>query len=111
MKISRLLLLSGAATGLLLLGKSLFNIKPLNPHVTDDDSAELEEYQIRELAQQIWESEGKPEGQAPRHWAMATELLRANGRGIGDSMKNHAGSQTPGNPSTTYSYIDKQDVH
>lgn len=29
---------------------------------------------IRKFAHQIWESEGKPEGQAERHWQMACKL-------------------------------------
>ena len=32
---------------------------------------------IREFAYQIWESEGKPEGQEPRHWEMARKLAEA----------------------------------
>ena len=32
---------------------------------------------IREFAYQIWESEGKPEGQETRHWEMARKLAEA----------------------------------
>lgn len=32
---------------------------------------------IRELAREIWEAEGRPDGQAPRHWAMAERLVDA----------------------------------
>ncbi|MGF6170395.1 MULTISPECIES: DUF2934 domain-containing protein [Pseudomonas fluorescens group] len=32
---------------------------------------------IREFAYQIWESEGKPEGQEERHWEMARKLAEA----------------------------------
>ena len=32
---------------------------------------------IREFAYQIWESEGKPEGQEARHWEMALKLAQA----------------------------------
>ncbi|WP_095109870.1 DUF2934 domain-containing protein [Pseudomonas sp. Irchel 3E20] len=32
---------------------------------------------IREFAYQIWESEGKPEGQDSRHWEMARKLAEA----------------------------------
>ncbi|WP_448090400.1 DUF2934 domain-containing protein [Pseudomonas azerbaijanoccidentalis] len=32
---------------------------------------------IREFAYQIWESEGKPEGQESRHWEMARKLAEA----------------------------------
>ncbi|UCJ15974.1 DUF2934 domain-containing protein [Pseudomonas sp. MM211] len=35
------------------------------------------EERIREFAYQIWESEGKPSGQAKRHWEMATKLADA----------------------------------
>lgn len=34
----------------------------------------LQENKIRELAYQIWESEGKPNGRATRHWELACEL-------------------------------------
>lgn len=34
----------------------------------------LPEQQIRELAYQIWESEGKPHGQEVRHWDIACKL-------------------------------------
>lgn len=37
----------------------------------------LDEQRIRELAYQIWESEGCPEGGAQRHWQMARKLLEA----------------------------------
>ncbi|MDV3468602.1 DUF2934 domain-containing protein [Stenotrophomonas sp. C3(2023)] len=30
-----------------------------------------------ELAHQIWEAEGKPEGQQQRHWLMAERLVKA----------------------------------
>ncbi|MGO0702118.1 DUF2934 domain-containing protein, partial [Pseudomonas paraeruginosa] len=36
-----------------------------------------DEKRIREFAYQIWESEGRPEGQAERHWAMARQLAEA----------------------------------
>lgn len=32
---------------------------------------------IREFAYQIWESEGKPEGQEARHWEMARKLAES----------------------------------
>jgi hypothetical protein len=37
----------------------------------------VEEKRIREFAYQIWESEGKPEGQESRHWDMARKLAEA----------------------------------
>ena len=36
-----------------------------------------EDKRIRELAHQIWESEGKPHGQDTRHWEMARKLAEA----------------------------------
>jgi len=36
-----------------------------------------EDKRIREFAYQIWESEGKPEGQDARHWEMARKLAEA----------------------------------
>lgn len=33
-----------------------------------------EEHRIREFAYQIWESEGRPQGQHERHWEMARKL-------------------------------------
>lgn len=32
------------------------------------------EHVVRKFAHQIWESEGKPDGQAERHWEMACKL-------------------------------------
>lgn len=34
-----------------------------------------DEKRIREFAYEIWEAEGKPEGQEARHWEMARKLL------------------------------------
>jgi hypothetical protein len=34
----------------------------------------IHENKIRELAYQIWESEGKPAGEEARHWRLACEL-------------------------------------
>ena len=36
-----------------------------------------DEKRIREFAYQIWESEGRPEGQEGRHWEMACKLAEA----------------------------------
>jgi len=36
-----------------------------------------EDKRIRELAHQIWESEGKPHGEDTRHWEMARKLAEA----------------------------------
>lgn len=37
----------------------------------------LNDQRIREFAYQIWESEGKPQGQDLRHWDMAYQLVMA----------------------------------
>ncbi|MDO8345844.1 MAG: DUF2934 domain-containing protein [Cellvibrio sp.] len=36
----------------------------------------VNEYRIRDLAYQIWEVEGRPEGEEKRHWRLATELMK-----------------------------------
>jgi DUF2934 family protein len=36
------------------------------------------ERRIAELAHRIWEAEGRPDGQAQRHWAMAERLIEAS---------------------------------
>lgn len=41
---------------------------------------------IRSLAHQLWESEGKPEGQAERHWKLAARLI--------SGQKDHQQDQT-----------------
>jgi hypothetical protein len=38
----------------------------------------LNENRIRDLAYQIWESEGRPHGQAARHWDIACKLSADN---------------------------------
>ncbi len=35
---------------------------------------------LRQLAQEIWEAEGRPDGHAARHWAMAERLVDAEER-------------------------------
>jgi len=37
----------------------------------------IHENKIRELAYQIWESEGRPQGRAVRHWELACELAES----------------------------------
>jgi Protein of unknown function (DUF2934) len=38
---------------------------------------EQRDARIRQLASEIWEAEGRPDGQELRHWAMAERLLAA----------------------------------
>ena len=59
---------------------------------------------IREFAYQIWESEGKPEGQEERHWEMARKLADAEAQAKalapGKSSKT-TGSKSLGAKSST----------
>lgn len=48
------------------------------------------EQRIREFAYQIWESEGRPQGQDARHWEMACKLAEAES----STSKGPAKSQT-----------------
>jgi uncharacterized low-complexity protein len=49
---------------------------------------------IREFAYQIWESEGKPEGQEARHWEMARKLAEA------EALAPKKPAKAPANKST-----------
>jgi len=40
------------------------------------------EQDIRDLAHQLWVSEGKPEGQSDKHWKLAKRLLETDGNGM-----------------------------
>ena len=53
---------------------------------------------VREFAYQIWESEGKPEGQEERHWEMARKLAEAEALAPSKSPKA-AGSKAAGTKS------------
>jgi hypothetical protein len=50
---------------------------------------------IREFAYQIWESEGKPEGQEARHWEMACKLAEAEALAPRKSPKTAASKAAP----------------
>jgi hypothetical protein len=41
---------------------------------------------IERLAHQIWESEGRPEGQAERHWSMAERLVEVEEEEAGAAL-------------------------
>jgi hypothetical protein len=43
-------------------------------------SAAERQRKISEIAHRIWESEGRPKGQALRHWQMAEKLVLAEER-------------------------------
>lgn len=57
---------------------------------------EQQEQHIRELAYRIWESEGRPEGQAIRHWHEACELVGATGGDSGDTLDTASGGVESG---------------
>jgi len=88
-KISKFLLVSGVLTGLALLGRQGFFNSVRSQTKFIQEGSSLDESSIRDIAQQIWESEGKPEGQAARHWAMATELLRSRLAADGSPSGRH----------------------
>jgi hypothetical protein len=46
----------------------------MNPENAPDETFTQED--IAAVAQQIWEEEGRPDGQAERHWEQAREFLR-----------------------------------
>ncbi|MHC8367014.1 DUF2934 domain-containing protein [Pseudomonas sp. ZT5P21] len=58
-----------------------------------------EEKRIRQFAYQIWESEGKPDGEEARHWEMARKLAEAEALAPSKSPKA-AGSKAAGTTST-----------
>lgn len=37
----------------------------------------VRQQRIQELAREIWEAEGRPDGHSARHWAMAERLVEA----------------------------------
>ncbi|WP_137805504.1 DUF2934 domain-containing protein [Pseudomonas sp. G(2018)] len=53
---------------------------------------------IREFAYQIWESEGKPEGQEARHWEMARKLAEAEALAPKKSPKATGGKTAASKP-------------
>ncbi|MFW0756882.1 DUF2934 domain-containing protein [Pseudomonas sp. H11T01] len=54
-----------------------------------------DEKRVREFAYQIWESEGKPEGQETRHWEMARKLAEAEALTPTKSSKTSTAKAAP----------------
>lgn len=48
----------------------------------------LNENRIRDLAYQIWESEGRPHGQAARHWDIACKLTAETAASASDQQQS-----------------------
>jgi hypothetical protein len=64
------------------------------------------EQRVRELAYQIWESEGQPAGHEYRHWEMALKLAEAQENAVDDNMSGHTSAfiaQEQSNPDTVSS--------
>ena len=55
----------------------------------------IDDKRIREFAYQIWESEGKPEGEEARHWEMARKLAEAEALAPKKSPKTTTGKTAP----------------
>lgn len=87
MRLSNILVNSSVLIGLVFLYRNIFlhsesghppaenndqeaTARAANPEVLDKDAY------IRELAYQIWESEGWPEGESERHWNLAVQLSK-----------------------------------
>lgn len=62
--------------------------------MTDTDSEALEadrRQRITQLAHEIWEAEGRPQGQSLRHWGMAERLVEAEDRYAREQSGNWSG--------------------
>ncbi|ASR42632.1 DUF2934 domain-containing protein [Xanthomonas citri pv. mangiferaeindicae] len=46
---------------------------------------------IRELAREIWQAEGRPDGESLRHWAMAERLVDAELQAERENIEHVAG--------------------
>jgi hypothetical protein len=53
----------------------------------------INEHRVREFAYQIWESEGRPQGQEERHWDMACKLADAHAEG--EDQQQAASGEAP----------------
>lgn len=65
--------------------------------------AETRQRRIRQLAHEIWEAEGRPDGHAARHWAMAERLVAAEAAAEADdeALPQPAPRRSAGNGSTS----------
>ena len=53
----------------------------------------MDQDRVRARAHQIWEEEGRPEGRADAHWAIASEELAIEGHHVPDVMPGKAASE------------------
>jgi hypothetical protein len=110
MKLSKFLLISSTIAGVVVLGRSLL-INNRYPKIKYIDDLSFDEASIRELAHQIWESEGKPEGQAARHWAMSIELLRSSVADADYTNTRHRNDNSESSARDTHTHTDKKSLH
>lgn len=55
----------------------------------------MSEERIRQLAYDIWNSEGRPHGQEKRHWEMASKLFEAESSSFAAPAKPRAPRKKP----------------
>jgi hypothetical protein len=53
-----------------------------------------EQDRIAQLAHELWEQEGRPEGRALEHWLQAESRLQSNPRSSGSSVQPQVGTPT-----------------
>ena len=58
------------------------------------------EKRVREIAYFIWEQEGRPEGQADRHWQAAREIVESQ-----DAERKNVEGEPPGDPPAEAEYV------
>jgi hypothetical protein len=70
-------------------------IKRPQVHLLPEENMKSDEEEIRNLAYQIWDSEGKPDGQSDKHWTQAKILVEGL-RGIDQAgVKAESPSENP----------------
>lgn len=76
----------------------------------------VSEQSIRTLAHQLWESEGKPSGQATRHWNLAARLVTnsdktdSNKEGRGYPGQQEKEKNLPGEKKNPQRSVDPSEV-
>lgn len=60
----------------------------------------IDENRVKELAYQIWESEGRPHGSDKRHWEMATSLAQTETEATEPTSDTTAGVTPVATPPT-----------
>ena len=68
------------------------SVWPKNKQTQRRKQSAMHEEQIKQKAYEIWLAEGRPEGRADIHWAMASATLRCN---TSSGSSNHDDSSVP----------------